>query len=288
MLETFYIYEIINNINMKTYIGKRKCPVCNLPEHDKYMGSGININHAIDKHGVENFSKRILAICHDIKTLNVLEKIFISYYKSIGKAEYNIASGGEGGNTFRYMNEEQLQQVKLKIYKGLQGHTVSDDTRRKLSIANKGKKLSKEIKDKISKNIMGKHWYNNGIVNRFSFECPDGFVKGRLKIGKTWNKGMPNSKETRIKISKANKGRKWYNNGVIQIMSRECPKDFVLGRIHTNSKSTKGYRWYTNGIDNKLCKECPNGYRLGRSISWEIYDLNSNHKSSKAEKTYEE
>lgn len=27
---------------------------------------------------------------------------------------------------------------------------------------------------------IGKHWFNNGIVNRFAFECPDGFKPGRL------------------------------------------------------------------------------------------------------------
>ena len=27
----------------------------------------------------------------------------------------------------------------------------------------------------------GKHWYNNGKINRFDYECPDGFVPGMLR-----------------------------------------------------------------------------------------------------------
>lgn len=30
----------------------------------------------------------------------------------------------------------------------------------------------------------GKHWYNNGIIETYAFECPDGFEKGRLKFSK--------------------------------------------------------------------------------------------------------
>lgn len=30
----------------------------------------------------------------------------------------------------------------------------------------------------------GKHWFNNGIIETYAFECPEGFVKGRLKFKK--------------------------------------------------------------------------------------------------------
>ena len=31
------------------------------------------------------------------------------------------------------------------------------------------------------KMYIGKHWFNNGVVNAFQRECPEGFVAGRLK-----------------------------------------------------------------------------------------------------------
>ena len=51
---------------------------------------------------------------------------------------------------------------------------------------NKGKHLSAEIKNKISDtlkgntNTKGRHWYNNGIKNIMSKECPPGFMPGML------------------------------------------------------------------------------------------------------------
>lgn len=32
----------------------------------------------------------------------------------------------------------------------------------------------------IAENNKGKHWYNNGKINKFCYECPEGFVKGFL------------------------------------------------------------------------------------------------------------
>ena len=72
----------------------------------------------------------------------------------------------------------------------------------------------------------GKHWYNNGIIETYAFECPDGFEKGRLKFSKeaisnmklaqqkvhsrpdyyekhskpAWNKGMPMSEAQKEKM----------------------------------------------------------------------------------------
>lgn len=51
-----YVYEITNNINGKKYIGKRSCH-CPI-EEDKYMGSGTLLLKAIDKYGIDNFSKK--------------------------------------------------------------------------------------------------------------------------------------------------------------------------------------------------------------------------------------
>ena len=31
---------------------------------------------------------------------------------------------------------------------------------------------------------LGKHWFNNGIIETYDFECPEGFTKGRLKFSK--------------------------------------------------------------------------------------------------------
>lgn len=49
-----------------------------------------------------------------------------------------------------------------------------------MSEAHKGKKFSEEHRNKISEIQKGKHWYNNGEINKFCYECPDGFAPGML------------------------------------------------------------------------------------------------------------
>lgn len=51
---------------------------------------------------------------------------------------------------------------KAKIHESKLGHTVDEETRRK-----------------ISETLKGKHWYTNGETNIMSDKCPDGFWKGR-------------------------------------------------------------------------------------------------------------
>ena len=75
------------------------------------------------------------------------------------------------------------------------GKPKSEETRRRMSGSKKGrytgennsfygKHHSEESKKKMSKANKGRHWYNNGKENRFCFECPEGFVSGKLLINK--------------------------------------------------------------------------------------------------------
>ena len=69
-----------------------------------------------------------------------------------------------------------------KMSESLKGRTVwnkgkhniySDETIKKMSEAKKGHPPTKGNK--------GMHWYNNGTINVCTYECPEGYIKGRLK-----------------------------------------------------------------------------------------------------------
>ena len=60
------------------------------------------------------------------------------------------------------------EETKNKISEKLKGRYFSEKHRKKLSEAAKGKRK-------------GMRWYNNNITEKLCFECPEGFVPGRIK-----------------------------------------------------------------------------------------------------------
>jgi group I intron endonuclease len=126
-----YIYKTTNLINNKVYIGKSE------KEFDgTYYGSGIILQKAIKKYGKSNFIVDIIENCNNITELNTREKYWIKYYSS---NSYNLAEGGTGGNTIKHFSDKRLREYKLKLSKVHMGHVVTDETRKKLRKANKGR-----------------------------------------------------------------------------------------------------------------------------------------------------
>lgn len=85
----FKIYKITNLINGKIYIGQT--------HYDKkdYYGSGVLISEAINKYGLDNFSKEYIDEASNQKELDEKEKFWIKELQSQDKKiGYNIADGG--------------------------------------------------------------------------------------------------------------------------------------------------------------------------------------------------
>lgn len=197
MKEYWCIYRITNNINGKTYIGQHKYRDENNPMYG-YYGSGVYLQRAYKKYGKENFSTEIL-----YKRIQYKETADSMEIWAIEKERkenvngcYNLANGGGGSK----------------------GVSPSEETRRKWSKIrkgkpawNKGKKMSEDFREKCSK---------------------------RQK-GKTPCKGRKSTEESKKKMSKSHKGRKHFNNGVISVMTYECPEGFVPGRIYRRKKENE-------------------------------------------------
>jgi group I intron endonuclease len=167
----FYtVYKVTNKINNKFYIGMHQTDCLN----DGYMGSGKIIKKAIEKYGMDNFTKEILHIFDNENDMRNKEKELVV----LNENSYNICDGGKGG--FGYINRSG---------KGLRtGAKLSDETKKKISEAKKGIKLSENHKLKIMENHPMKNENN------------------RKKISETL-KGRKKSVEHRKKISDAIRNR---------------------------------------------------------------------------------
>ena len=187
------IYKITNIVNGKSYIGKttRDAVKTRIRQHLRGKGSQP-VKDAIEKYGQDAFTYEIL---HDgiiPEFLDDLEKEVIAKFNTVAPHGYNLTDGGEGGSP--------SEETRRKISKAGKGRTPwnkgkpspyrgvprSEETRRKISKANTGKTHSEETRRKISEVQIGRTPWNKGKPSPY--------------------RGVPRSEETRRKISKAHKG----------------------------------------------------------------------------------
>lgn len=216
-----FVYQIVNRINRKKYIGiTSKSIETRFNQHKRQLDCGVA--NAIKKYGEENFYIEKIDECNDWESLLIKEKFWIEKLNP----EYNKTKGGEG-----LLGYNHTESSKEKISRKNKGKTVSEETRKKISESkrgkptwNKGKTMSEEYKKLKSKNAidyyntergkkqkeqisnilkekgikppdyaLGKtkntKWWNNGKINKRSIECPgDNFIQGRISGQWKWNK----------------------------------------------------------------------------------------------------
>ena len=139
----------------------------------------------------------------------------------------NKTFGGDGISGYVFSEE-----TKKKLSEAHKGKTHSEESKRKMSEVNKGKTLSEEHKIKLSEAKKGKTFSEES--KRKMSEAHKGKTfseEHKRKISET-NKGRTLSEEHKRKMSDVRKGRKWWNDGCGNCkMMLECPGDgWRLGR----------------------------------------------------------
>ena len=138
-----YIYKIINLINGKIYVGKSERE--DSYNRKNYFGSGVVIRLAIKKYGKENFKKEFLEENVDLAKIDEREQFWIAKLDAMNESiGYNRAYGGEGGCT----KEAAAKGLQTRRKNGYLHH--SEETKHKISMANKGKKKSAIHKQHLS------------------------------------------------------------------------------------------------------------------------------------------
>lgn len=219
MMRTGIIYGYTNLESGKMYIGQTLYPErrWNAHRYGKYKNGW----HKDYQTNPDKYEYSIIEYDVPEDKLDEREIFWIKFFDSYNNG-YNLTEGGHSLRGYKYSDE--AKQKISESHKGeknpFYGRQHSEEWRQKMSermkgennpfynnhsLAGKkhpmyGKHHSEETRKKISeasnhkgeKNPMygkrgelspmyGRHWYNNGIVQIQSFECPIGFTKGMLK-----------------------------------------------------------------------------------------------------------
>lgn len=149
---TYYeIYKITNLTNGKMYIGQHTTD--NLD--DGYMGSGVLITKAINKYGVENFRKEWLMFCEDHDELNYMERVYVDQTWIDRSDTYNLQTGGEQRTRLSECSIKKISQSLKGKTPWNKGLAWSDEIKLKFSKSHFGLKRSLESKRKQSNSLNG-------------------------------------------------------------------------------------------------------------------------------------
>lgn len=211
-MKTYIIYRHINKINGKSYIGL----TCQKAKLRWKNGTGYNKDtqpvfyNAIQKYGWENFDHEILETdINSLEKANERERYWIAYYHTwiydSNCNGYNNTQGGDGNLGHKVSDEAKLRMSFA--HKGqiswAKGKKLSDEHKKHLSEAHLGKtrqKHSEQTKKKMSEAALGRR------VSEQTKQKIAAAQKGRIP----WNKGKTGlqthivSEKTKQKIAAAN------------------------------------------------------------------------------------
>lgn len=214
------IYQILNKLTGKSYIGKSKNFQERFEKHKKNSITKTNrLYSSMRHHGVENFQLVLLEDLGDVslKEVNSRETFWIKHFQSNDpKFGYNMTEGGDGGYTLASWDSESRAALYRQQSNARKGRLVSEETRKKIGDGHRGKIIPDEMRRRISE------------TNKEKGIRPPIYTKEQ---GNTGFKG-PHSEKTRKKLSEARKGKSYEKLfGVAQANSiKEHKKEIMSGR----------------------------------------------------------
>lgn len=157
------VYLITNKINDHKYVGGSVDIHERFRQHKNYTDVEYSaIDKSIKKYGADNFTYQIITeLPPDWNIIGEHEKYWINFYNTFeDKQHYNLTKGGGGITGFKQSFETRKNQSERMKGKNnpFYNKTHSDETKRKLRKANKGKPNphTKEQNKKIGDALRGK------------------------------------------------------------------------------------------------------------------------------------
>ena len=201
----YTVYKTTNMIDGKIYIGCHKTK--NLD--DGYLGSGKYLGRAIEKYGIENFEKEILAVFDKALDMFEMESELVNEDFVKSEDNYNLKLGGQGGWDYIIKNNLHKSHIDKEKHSkaGKIGGNITREKMKDLSYKKEfGKKLS------LSKQKYFEKGGKGSFVGKKHTEASKKKMSESIKIT---SKGERNSQY----------GTMWITNG---IDSKKIKKDGLI------------------------------------------------------------
>ena len=246
----YTIYQITNLINGKIYVGYQK----NGKLNDSYRGSGIAIKQAVDKYGIENFSKEILFTFDDEQKAYDKEAEIVNEEFVARKDTYNLMKGGRGGwghidrkamwqektfqNKMSCIQQEVQNRPEVKQKQSeSQTKVWEDPLKKKQLIASVNKVWEDPLKREEVSRQQKKLWQEESHRDKMS--CIQQEVQNRPEVKQKQHDSQRKKFEDcskREEVSRQQKGRIWVHSMDENIERKihkdeEIPLNYKKGRL---------------------------------------------------------
>ena len=275
-----FIYITTNLIDGMRYLGKRQFTT----GWQNYLGSGKFFQKALKKYKRENFKRDVVCICYSPEELNKAEYDISVFFNVVESSNwYNLVLGGGG----------------------MSGYHLSDETRKKIGDANRGRSPSEESRKRMGDSHRGEknYWYgktlpddvrekiSNSRKGKYTGQDNPNYGNHKLAGQNHPNYGKPISEEQKQKmratIGDSRKGEKNANYGNHKLAGFNNPRCTPVYCIQLNEifwGATAAYEKYGFNPES-ICACCTGKYKSSGKhpdtrtpLEWKyIYDKERNN-----------
>jgi len=234
-MDVHSIYKITNIVNGKFYIGKAKDVDRRWKEHLRNVGKKRHpLYDGILHYGVENFKVEVLHANIPNSEIDALEVSIIVETQAIEKG-YNLATGGEGGNTKAGWTPERLEEYRTSR-KGCPRSGITLKMK-------KGQHVTNILSDEAAKQWKDNHKaaMRNHSIRRAAGILTPGEVKGLKKQKESHN--TPEMKALKSKNALGKNNSQWC--GYFQVY---LPDGTLLKEYDTAAEAAKELKTTPHGL----------------------------------------
>ena len=139
---------------------------------------GWDCHHRLETHNSDGERRLVDITVAELKALGMYYNRPANELVFLRKGEHTALRkvSSETRNKLSEAGKNISEETRKKLSMASKGHPVSEETRNKIGAANKGNTYAKG-----NKSTKGMCWFNNGKINKVCYECPPGFIPGRLR-----------------------------------------------------------------------------------------------------------